>query len=120
MIKKISLLIILASLATSCDRLKQGRDYLEQKGILHQSNIMQGNVFNMDQVKNIKDGMSKAEVVRLMGSPMITDPFHANQWDYVNSSKIKGNWRRYRVSIIFEPKNGLVVAVNYSGDIPQK
>lgn len=57
----------------------------------HRLDLQQGNTIKLEQLEAIELGMSKTEVRKIMGSPMLSDPFHAQRWDYI-----------YR----FIPKNG--------------
>jgi len=45
--------------------------------------IQQGNVITQDMVAKLQPGMTKSQVRFVLGSPPITDVFHANRWDYV-------------------------------------
>ncbi len=45
--------------------------------------IQQGNAITQEMVSKLRPGMSKAQVRFILGSPPITDMFHANRWDYV-------------------------------------
>ncbi|MDX1604614.1 MAG: outer membrane protein assembly factor BamE [Candidatus Competibacterales bacterium] len=45
--------------------------------------VRQGNVIEQEQVDQLRPGMSKRQVQRLLGSPLIVDPFHPDRWDYV-------------------------------------
>jgi len=45
--------------------------------------IQQGNVVTQEMVAKLKPGMTKAQVRFIMGTPLITDAFHAHRWDYV-------------------------------------
>ncbi len=45
--------------------------------------IQQGNVITQDMVAKLQPGMTKSQVRYVLGSPPITDMFHANRWDYV-------------------------------------
>jgi outer membrane protein assembly factor BamE len=45
--------------------------------------IVQGNVVTQEQIAAVRPGMSKLQVRDVMGSPLLTDPFHADRWDYV-------------------------------------
>jgi outer membrane protein assembly factor BamE len=45
--------------------------------------IQQGNVVTQEMVAKLKPGMTKAQVRFIMGTPLITDAYHANRWDYV-------------------------------------
>lgn len=44
--------------------------------------VVQGNVVTREQAARIKPGMTRLEVRDLLGSPMLTDPFHPDRWDY--------------------------------------
>jgi outer membrane protein assembly factor BamE len=45
--------------------------------------IQQGNFVSQEMVSQLKLGMSKEQVRFVMGTPLITDSFHADRWDYV-------------------------------------
>jgi outer membrane protein assembly factor BamE len=45
--------------------------------------IVQGNVVTKEQLALVHPGMSRVQVRDLLGSPLLTDPFHADRWDYV-------------------------------------
>jgi outer membrane protein assembly factor BamE len=44
--------------------------------------IIQGNVVTQEQIERVKPGMTRRQVRELLGSPMLTDIFHADRWDY--------------------------------------
>ncbi len=56
-------------------------------GLLYKLDVQQGNLFDKDQVETLKPGMSKRQVLLVMGSPSIISPFNQNRWDYVSSIK---------------------------------
>ena len=45
--------------------------------------IQQGNYVSQDMVAQLRPGMTKEQVRYLLGTPLITDIFHADRWDYV-------------------------------------
>lgn len=45
--------------------------------------VRQGNYVSQEMVSQLKPGMSKDQVRYALGSPLITDIFHADRWDYV-------------------------------------
>ena len=45
--------------------------------------IQQGNVLTQDMVSQLRPGLSKDQVRFILGTPILTDMFHANRWDYV-------------------------------------
>ncbi len=52
--------------------------------------IVQGNVVTKEQLAAIKPGMPRAQVKDLLGSPLLTDVFHENRWDYVFTIRRQG------------------------------
>ncbi len=45
--------------------------------------IQQGNFVSQEMVSQLKPGMTKDQVRFVLGTPLITDSFHADRWDYV-------------------------------------
>jgi len=52
-----------------------------------QTSVQQGNIINNSDLKEIRYGMSKEEVLYILGTPMINDPFNEERWDYFYSRK---------------------------------
>ena len=50
---------------------------------IHAPEIQQGNVIDDKAVAQLQTGMSRSQVRFLLGSPAISDPFHAQRWDYL-------------------------------------
>src|SRR5262245_29527013 len=67
--------------------------------------IVQVNVVTQELAAQIKPGMSRAQVRDILGSPMLTDMFHADRWDYVFTIRRQGT----------EPQRRTVVA-HFEGD----
>ena len=45
--------------------------------------IQQGNFVSQEMVAQLKSGMTKEQVRSVLGTPLLTDIFHAERWDYV-------------------------------------
>ena len=45
--------------------------------------IVQGNFVSREQVAALKPGMSRLQVRDILGTPLVTDIFHSDRWDYV-------------------------------------
>ena len=45
--------------------------------------IVQGNYVTNSMVSNLTKGQSRDQVRALLGTPLITDPFRKNRWDYI-------------------------------------
>ena len=52
--------------------------------------IVQGNAVTREQVALVRPGMSRAQVREILGSPMLTDAFHAERWDFPFSIRRPG------------------------------
>ena len=77
--------------------------------------IQQGNFVSQEMVSKLKPGMSKDQVRFVMGTPLITDSFHGERWDYVFRRQ-KANSRELeqrKLAVFFE--NGKLKRVD--GDI---
>lgn len=82
--------------------------------VLYKAEIQQGNVVNAEMLDNLKLGMTKRQVVFLLGTPLINDPFHAQRWDYFYSlSKGGGKPEQRCLTVYF--KDDAVVSVE--GDL---
>ena len=51
----------------------------------YQPDIQQGNILNNNDLREIRYGMSKQEVLFILGTPMVIDPFNEARWDYYYS-----------------------------------
>jgi outer membrane protein assembly factor BamE len=63
--------------------------------------IQQGNYVSQDMVSQLKLGMSKEQVRFVLGTPLVTDIFHADRWDYVYYHKIPGGGSERRGLAVF-------------------
>jgi outer membrane protein assembly factor BamE len=69
----------------------------------HRIEIQQGNFISQDLVAQLKPGMSKEQVRLTLGTPLLTDIFHADRWDYVYWRERPGEKREQRkLTVYFE------------------
>lgn len=65
--------------------------------------IEQGNMIDQAMVDQLRPNMSKRQVLYIMGSPMLTDTFHEQRWDYLYSDQPGGEERsQKRISLYFK------------------
>jgi len=86
----------------------------------YKADIYQGSVLERFKINQLKVGMSKAQVQDLIGSPSVIDPFHNNQWDYINySTPGTGSIVHYRLTLAFD--NTTLTKINTTGidSLPQ-
>ncbi len=80
----------------------------------YKDDINQGSVLDRFKINQLKVGMSQAQVKDLIGSPSIVDPFHNNQWDYINHSTLhEKDDIHYRLALTFN--NNKLADIKTSG-----
>lgn len=52
-------------------------------GCVYRPDIQQGNLLTVEDTDQVQVGMSRSQVRFLLGTPMISDPFAPQRWDYV-------------------------------------
>lgn len=57
--------------------------------ILYRQPIHQGNLLEKKNVEQLQVGMNKRQVLVLLGSPSVADPFHASRWDYITTQRTR-------------------------------
>lgn len=76
--------------------------------------IPQGNIITQEMVDQLRPGMTKRQVIFVMGSPLVRDPYHQDRWDYVYNYQPGGGVRgQERISVFFDDSDQLI---SFSGD----
>lgn len=60
-------------------------------GIVYKVDVHQGNLLQAKDVDQLKPGLNKRQVLALLGTPSIADPFHQSRWDYLATSSKRGS-----------------------------
>ncbi len=69
---------------------------------VHKIDIPQGNVVTQDMIDQLRPGMTPSQVRFIMGTPLITDTFSDERWDYLYSFQEGGKQRtQERISLYF-------------------
>lgn len=69
--------------------------------------IQQGNYVSQDMIAQLKPGMTREQVRFLLGTPLITDIFHGDRWDYVYWLEAEDGKRQTRRVALFFNDNKL-------------
>lgn len=72
--RKLLPVLALALLTTAC-------------GVVYRQPIYQGNLLEKSAVDQLQAGMDKQQVVLLLGTPSIADPYHQDRWDYTATQR---------------------------------
>ncbi|MDH3563368.1 MAG: outer membrane protein assembly factor BamE, partial [Gammaproteobacteria bacterium] len=73
--------------------------------------VQQGNVVTQEMIDKLKPGMTRSQVRFVLGTPLVTDAFHPDRWDYYSyirpSNEKTGQTRR--LTVIFKDDSLLSV-----------
>jgi outer membrane protein assembly factor BamE len=89
--RPVPLALLLAALALAgCSSLKNSQQSF--LGVLtpYRIDVVQGNVVTKEQMARVQTGMTREQVRAVLGSPLLTDPFHADRWDYIFTIRRQG------------------------------
>ncbi len=65
--------------------------------------VQQGNVITQEMVGKLKAGQTRSQVRFVLGSPLVTDMFHSDRWDYIYLLQRQGKPdERRRLTVIFD------------------
>jgi outer membrane protein assembly factor BamE len=90
----------------------------------YRMDIQQGNYVSQEMISQLKPGMTKEQVRFVLGTPLVTDIFHADRWDYVYYRENRRGPREERkIAVLFENGKlarvvGDVVAADPKADPP--
>lgn len=80
--------------------------------------VIQGNFVSKEQVAALRPGMPRTQVKDILGTPLITDVFHADRWDYVFTLKRQGVApQAYKFTVFF---SGDQLARSEGDDMPSE
>ena len=71
--------LLLLPFLAACSNTPQITSYLAPYRI----DVRQGNFVTQEMVAQLKPGLSRDQVRFILGSPLVTDMFHVDRWDYV-------------------------------------
>lgn len=84
---------------------------------VYKISIPQGNIITQDMVDQLRPGMSKRQVIFVMGTPLVRDPFHQDRWDYIYNFQPGGGQRvGERVTVFFENDQLVRITGDYQPD----
>lgn len=105
LMQKVLISIIAAFILSGCS---------EFPGV-YKIDIPQGNVVTQEMVDKLRPGMTQSQVRYVMGTPLITDSFNENRWDYLYRFKSgeTGSTVQERIQLTFDNEGQLT---GLSGD----
>jgi outer membrane protein assembly factor BamE len=88
---RIALIVLIAVATAGC-------------GMLYKQPIYQGNLIEKSAIDLLQVGMDKQQVLTLLGTPSIADPFHHQRWDYTATQRLnrRGHTEVRNMTLWFE------------------
>jgi outer membrane protein assembly factor BamE (lipoprotein component of BamABCDE complex) len=72
-------------------------------GLIYKQNVQQGNAIEQEDLDELYEGMNQRQVLFVLGTPSVRDPFNPDRWDYVQTFSRRGGDPVMRtVSLRFE------------------
>jgi outer membrane protein assembly factor BamE len=69
----------------------------------YRPDVQQGNFISQEMLAQLKEGMTRDQVRFVLGTPLVTDLFHADRWDYpFRLERGNGELTTSRVSVYFK------------------
>lgn len=86
----------------------------------HKSPISQGNLLRVEDIERLETGMTREQVIFLIGQPILAQPFEKSRWDYVYVSR-QGYKEpvRKKITLFFEDDRLARIDDNYQGADPE-
>lgn len=81
--------------------------------VIYRIDVQQGNVVTDEMLEKLKPGMTKSQVLFVLGSPLIIDAFRDNRWDYVYVFREKGDLTEQKRLTLFFDNDTLVNIEDY-------
>ena len=84
----------------------------------YRPDIQQGNFVSQEMLSQLKLGQTRDQVKFILGTPLLTDAFHADRWDYpFYLARGNGELTTSRVTVFF--KDNLVAKID-GGNLPSE
>jgi outer membrane protein assembly factor BamE len=97
--KRFLLLLPLLASCSNVPELPHFTSYLSPYRI----DVRQGNFVTQEMVAQLKPGLSREQVRFILGSPLVTDMFHVDRWDYVYRFQPgRGDVQQRRMAVFFQ------------------
>lgn len=94
--------LLAVNFVTACSTWNSAKD--DFLGVItpYRMEIVQGNVVTKEMLSQLREGLTREQVRYVLGSPLVTDVFHADRWDYVFAIRRQGTEpQERRVTVYF-------------------
>ncbi len=87
------------TLCPACSSVNQATAYITPYRI----DVRQGNWVTQEMMSQLKPGQTREQVRFILGSPLVSDMFHADRWDYIYRLQPgRGEAEQRRIAVFFQ------------------
>lgn len=91
--------LTIVTLCAACSSVNQVTSYITPYRI----DVRQGNWVTQEMVSQLKPGQTREQVRFILGSPLVSDMFHADRWDYIYRLQPgRGEAEQRRIVVFFQ------------------
>jgi outer membrane protein assembly factor BamE len=76
--------------------------------VIYRPDVQQGNLLIGKNVSELKPGLTKQQVLALLGTPSVVSPFDQNRWNYVATLQRRGGAVKERTLTLYFDNDTLV------------
>ena len=68
--------------------------------------VLQGNIIEDDEIEKLRPGLTKDQVLYILGTPLASSPLQSDRWDYFYSIKIGNqNFGERKLTLLYNSEN---------------
>lgn len=94
---------------------------IDKLPFVYRIEVRQGNIVTQKMVDQLRPGMDQRQIIFLLGTPLLVDPFNSNRWDYFYTLKNKDIGTEQKlITLIFEAGQLASFSGNYKPNTNQE
>ena len=68
--------------------------------------VLQGNIIEDKEIEKLRPGLTKDQVLYILGTPLASSPLQSDRWDYFYSIKIGNqNFGERKLTLLYDSEN---------------
>ena len=85
---------------------------------VYKPEVLQGNFISKEQAAAVQVGMNRMQVRQIMGTPLVTDLFRSDRWDYIFTVKNRRGLEQQKYAVTVRFAGDLVSRIEGRDDLP--
>ncbi|MFP3029062.1 MAG: outer membrane protein assembly factor BamE [Arsenophonus sp.] len=81
---------------------------------IYRPNINQGNYLYASDIAKIQKGMTQQQIIYILGTPMLKEPFGQKVWYYIFRQQLKHKKIKQQTLLLIFDRNGILIDIKIS------